>query len=1126
MKKVISFCVFFTFFLLAQAQEPNCGVVNTSSQNISMTCMMNFGNKDNMPIANIRVRFHFLPRLDGRPQFTQQEAFDIATSMVSFSNQNLSNLNQANVPGPNGLPPNVQDSRIQLQLYSTTGDNGVVVYNSGSSTDIPQPDSYGTNVVNIIFRYCYTALPDSTSSCCSNEAVGFNTIYFCNIWTTIKQASAQLDRSRLLVHEMGHILDLGHTWVCGTTCDGVDISSNQECGGTCNSDPYACSFRGNNIMSYKFGNVTDYNTSLTPCQWEHIFNWIEANQPPFVVYDCQKNNTPLTVSGGSVTWDDLRLINRDVIVQSGTTLTINCEVRFVNGCKIQVQSGASLIVNSTKITNLCYGQWAGIESQGNVTLNGATLEHAVTSISRQSGTVNATNATFSNNMRDVEYLDKPQSPVDIFTNCSFKVNESYRGSIIRSRVTMWNSQGVNFRGCTFKNEYSNPWALSWNPQYDWQGIYAVESGFYVDELDGTPSIFDKFWAGIRTVNITQNRNAEIRNSRFVDNQAGVISENTNSLVVYKNKFFVNWGTSFNSYQWYRVGLLINTGSSYDIRNNDFIGNLSNGGSGQYIFGSQVIRTGASENRMEGNNFTNLYVGHRVLGNNTNANSSSPSGLQLLCSENSQNIYDHDIEDDGDFNSGIRAKQGYSTNPDGNRFSNNGVGPDIWSNTLPYERFYQTSLTNALASSVVGSVTQSPVSPASNCIPFVPFMRRADNNVATNQSSSTDITYLTAAQLSQLSEEYEELDAALQKVKKQHSNLMDGGNQGQLITNIRTRWNRDTALLRSNLMVLSPNVSSEALVIVAQLNVLSNQNLMQLLRANPSSCRSNKLVKVLKQELRTPFLDTDIQSLWSISGRGSERYDLEDAINTYSSKRGEVARSLINGMVGNEEANRDQLRYWWKRIGTQSALYSLAESYIKDNQSNSYQSQLRNLSRDLADFELQVKENDDYVELYGIKSKVLKDGRSWKEMTTVEIEKVRRIANSTRADAAVQANNILCYAFGECKSLVIPRLSNEGIIAQPEPSPALMMSTKRSNQFLAYPNPARNTINVDYNLTDKFEDAYISLFDFTGREIKRQKLVANQSQVQWQTDQLQSGLYLISIYADNRLVWKTKVSVQK
>ena len=69
-------------------------------------------------------------------------------------------------------------------------------------------------------------------------------------------------------------------------------------------------------------------------------------------------------------------------------------------------------------------------------------------------------------------------------------------------------------------------------------------------------------------------------------------------------------------------------------------------------------------------------------------------------------------------------------------------------------------------------------------------------------------------------------------------------------------------------------------------------------------------------------------------------------------------------------------------------------------------------------------------------------------------------------------------------------------------------------------------NVNYNLVDKFEDAYISLFDFTGREIKRQKLVAPQSQVQWQTDDMQTGLYLISIYTDNRLVWKTKVSIQK
>lgn len=131
----------------------------------------------------------------------------------------------------------------------------------------------------------------------------------------------------------------------------------------------------------------------------------------------------------------------------------------------------------------------------------------------------------------------------------------------------------------------------------------------------------------------------------------------------------------------------------------------------------------------------------------------------------------------------------------------------------------------------------------------------------------------------------------------------------------------------------------------------------------------------------------------------------------------------------------------------------------------------------------------------------------------------------RQNAGVQANNILCYALGECKTLVIPRLAANGFGVQSEPIAALM-AAKPNSPFTAYPNPARNTINVDYNLTDKFEEAYISLFDFTGREIKRQKLVAAQSQVQWQTDEMQTGLYLISIYTDNRLVWKTKVSIQK
>jgi hypothetical protein len=63
-----------------------------------------------------------------------------------------------------------------------------------------------------------------------------------------------------------------------------------------------------------------------------------------------------------------------------------------------------------------------------------------------------------------------------------------------------------------------------------------------------------------------------------------------------------------------------------------------------------------------------------------------------------------------------------------------------------------------------------------------------------------------------------------------------------------------------------------------------------------------------------------------------------------------------------------LRYWWGRIGTRHAQYNLAETYITEPQSSRYEAMLRDWNRDLAYSDVLVQENQDYIELYGIKSK--------------------------------------------------------------------------------------------------------------------------------------------------------------
>jgi hypothetical protein len=380
----------------------------------------------------------------------------------------------------------------------------------------------------------------------------------------------------------------------------------------------------------------------------------------------------------------------------------------------------------------------------------------------------------------------------------------------------------------------------------------------------------------------------------------------------------------------------------------------------------------------------------------------------------------------------------------------------------------------------------------------------------------------------LSQEFDEVDAALQSSKNQYNALIDGGNQGQLLSNIRTTWSRDTALLRRSLLALSPNLSAHILTVVAQLNSLSNASLMQLLLANPSSCKNQRLINVLQQELRTPFTDAQIRSLLSVSNQGSRRYELEETMNEKGSRRGELGWMIIRGLIKDQDGNKEQLRQWWNRIGTQHAQYNLAESFITDNQSNRYEAQLRALERDLSYSDLYVTENNDYIKLYNLKSKVLKSGRSWKQLTNDELQQVRQIANNTNGDAAVQANNLLCFAIGECKKLVIPRLSSDGTIGlRTQPNNATLTNTnKPAGNFTVYPNPAKTNLTVNFVLSETIGEAYAIMVDFTGREVKRQKLNAQQSQIQWQTDQLQTGLYFVSIVADNKTVWQTKVSIQK
>jgi hypothetical protein len=1125
-KVIATFGIIFFFTLVGQSQSLNCTVAN------SIDFTKNYGT---MPTATIKVNFHFLPinPVIARPddptqahEYTMPEAEFLSNALISFANQNFENLQHANQSQFYPMTmPHVSNAKIKLELYDG-GLGSIFLYSGPGKTHLNTTHTprYGrNNVVDIVITYANDAQNTGFKDFALVTLANFNQLLI------LTDVNSQEDRARLLCHEIGHVLNLEHSFKCGQ-CNS-EINHTVECGGNCSCDTPGNP--SNNLMSYK----TMGNDEITPCQWATMFNHILFTESRFVIWDCQKKATPLVITG-SVTWSNLRIIDRDVIIPSGSALSIGCEVRFVENCKIQVQSGGTLFLDYAKLIPFCYPHWAGIESQGYVSIQNSTLEHALTAVSISDGYFSSNNTIFRNNMRDIEYLNKPDGSTHNYTNCTFEINNNYRimgsNSMIRSRVTMYNSEGIRFNGCTFVNNISDPSQYSWNVDYDFQGIYAVGSAFEVKGNGSTETTFTNFFAGIRSASLGVARTVNITKSVFDKNFAGVISDNTTGLVVQDNKFNVRWNNSFPNYNWYRTGILINTGSMFTIKNNRFDGISTQ--SGQYTFGALVVNTGESENKIESNKFSNLYVGIRALQKNTNSSSADPMGLHLKCGNFKDNFYDYTVEQDGYSDGGIRNIQGANGEGDGNLFSKNGSPVDIWSDAVgnPFFRNYQIlPMSKSVASvndpNIVNQVTDltgEGWTPNCNIIEMM-MSDQQNTGVESLLSDSLYITELSDAEIRQWASLFETADNTLKNSKTQHANLLDGGNQGALLSNIRSRWHRDTALLRSNLLAQSPNLSTTVLLDVLQLGTLKKQTLMQILLANPSSCREPKFLKKLKQNYATIFSDNDLQTLRNAPLSMSNRFRLENGINIHSSQRAEAAKILVHHYLVHSDVRKQELRRWLENLGSRHAQYSLAETFIAESESNRYAAQLRNLSRDLAYSASYTQENEDYVELYGIKSQILKSGRSLRKLNPSEIERIRRIANNTKGDAAVQANTILCIAIGECKQLEISRLPTSlGVVPNTNQNSERFRNTTAYESIFVHPNPTSGSLSINFEIQKAFTEGSMSLMDLTGKVVLQQKIDKNQKQIVWQTDNIERGLYFVLLRIDNRIVSQTKVLVQK
>ena len=437
-------------------------------------------------------------------------------------------------------------------------------------------------------------------------------------------------------------------------------------------------------------------------------------------------------------------VDKDLIIDSARTLTIQGTVYLSDTCSIIIQPGSKLVVDGGTLTSACPNEmWQGIEVvgdrtkrqlaqyQGKVELrNGATIENAWCGIrtglssdanfTTTGGIIIADSAIFQNNRQSVVInpyaYTLPGSGVlryaASFNRCSFTVNGNNlfaaNNTTFAEHVRLWDVKDVPFKGCSFSNFTANSF-------HNGRGIYAEDAGLeldtycsvnYLADCKCPPAYADSCsFSGFSTaveVNTTGNPYAvKVNQVRFSNNGTGIMIDG--------NQFTTITRCLFNTDQCpvserSITGVLLNTCTGYKVEENTFSRNPSV--QSMTRTGIYVVKSGKTYNTLYRNVFERMTNGIYV----SDTNGNSRTGLEFSCNEFTKCTYGLYAES----GSLMAPSQGSISKGVDNRFSGT-LTSSLYNNGANMLSYYHSSGSNLYLYNPTGVSVESNLATSNSCV---------------------------------------------------------------------------------------------------------------------------------------------------------------------------------------------------------------------------------------------------------------------------------------------------------------------------------------------------------------------------------------------------------------------------
>lgn len=904
-----------------------------------------------------------------------------------------------------------------------------------------------------------------------------------------------------LVHELGHGLDLTHTYFLGT-------GNNNTMGGD------------------------QSNFSMLPSQMGIAHRATVLENQWNLGYDLRDfvtgySSTAYEVSTNEI-WDFSMKFYQDILVKSGNTLTIKCEIQFVPEAGITIEKGAKLIIDGGKLSNENYyrSHWKGIKvlgdrnikqnslTQGLVWLkNGAVIENAHKAIttgpsySETGGIIRAENSHFLNNKRDVEFLSYHSHPSinnptfesnnrSWFSNCIFEINDDYIDTNNPfPNVTLWDVNGVHFNG-------GNVFIDTRSVFQKRDGILSIDATYFVNAVD-----FTNLNYGIKayqTEYYPSGKYIQIKNSNF-NALRGIYFNGQEKANVVDNVFTTNNTSYLGTDAPTPYGLYLDRCANYIVEDNDFFSNAFTNNCGKTI---GVLISNYSDEIIEISR--NYFDGHTIaieaIGQNKSVNAGQLGGLEFKCNDFNNSVVDIFSSNDTHYNhpvQGIAPMQGTPGGPTYNLFTNafsplldrnlkndnDGYTYYAKSNGDPRNRpsLYDNSVTVSLEPTSVAQylVCTRPT------VPFVKFRKLLiAKDIALDKLNQTAVLY---------------------------SSIKNDRKTDKLKTEVLAKTNSGAYGQYKNLMSKSGELSEEMLMKVAkQEDGFTAAMVRNVLVANPISLKVNEIEKILDNRL---MLLPDYMRIQIRAGKTSISTKEFLAIDVLNKKKelGRAIQRLVEWISEDPKLSNTAKELLKAYSNTNLFEYELIKLKIYialDNKSDVYHQE--SYLESIKTTEHQDKYVKQLIRLYKTKKEWAKNNADMTDLSNkqLKIMEAYLIENSriaSNAIAVLALNNELIYD----ESIFHPEISKGFEFVH-------VKEIEQTEYMLVSLNPSVDFFSIKYVYLEPYTDLNLSFVDIKGKVVYLQTLTHAKDEILMPVTKFPIGNYTVNLEADGKIVFSDRL----